>query len=139
MAAHPCKDGNCDAKSKCMYSMNTDGINKYGKGAYGINGSLIDTTEQFDVMTEFISDTKEEKFWKIRTLLTQGTSSTDQKQIVMEADCSEYLESMSDRLNGDDMAFVFSTWESTDEQPIDFECEHCTGQTKECANATTVI
>jgi len=32
---------------------------------------------------------------------------------------------MSDRLNGDDMAFVFSTWESTDRMPIDFECEHC--------------
>ena len=56
----------------------------------------------------------------MKTLLTQGNSSTDQKQIVMEADCSDYLFEMSDRLDGGDMAFVFSTWESTDEQPINF-------------------
>ena len=71
MAAHPCEGGHCDAKSMCMYSMNTEGIKKYGKGAYGIGGSLIDTTKPFDVMTEFISDTKEDRFWKIRTHLTQ--------------------------------------------------------------------
>ena len=122
MAAHPCEGGQCDAKSKCMYSMNTDGIKKYGKGAYGIGGSMIDTTKPFDVETQFISDKKHDRFWKIKTLLTQGNSSNDQKQIVMEADCSDYLYEMSERLNGDHMAFVFSTWESTDKQPIDFEC-----------------
>jgi len=55
MAAHNCEDGSCDAKSKCMYSMNTDGIEKYGKGAYGIGGSMIDTTKPFDVETQFIA------------------------------------------------------------------------------------
>jgi len=29
--------------------MNTDGIEKYGKGAYGIGGSLIDTEKPFGV------------------------------------------------------------------------------------------
>ena len=54
----------------------------------------------------------------------------------MEADCSDYLAPMSDRLNGDDMAFVFSTWESTTSQPIDFECEHCDNVPVKCDAAS---
>jgi len=59
MAAHPCEGGNCDAKSKCTYSMNKDGIEKYGKGAYGMGGSLIDTMKPFDVETQFIASQSE--------------------------------------------------------------------------------
>jgi len=38
-----------DAKSQCQYDMNKDGVKKYGKGAYGPYGSLIDTTKPFAV------------------------------------------------------------------------------------------
>lgn len=54
-----------------MYSMNTDGIEKYGKGAYGMEGSLIDTNKPFGVETQFIASEATQKFWKIKTILTQ--------------------------------------------------------------------
>ena len=57
----------------------------------------------------------------------------------MEADCSEYLHEMSDRLNGKDMAFVFLSWESSANQPVDFECEHCDNKPAVCDQASTMI
>ena len=71
MAAHNGESTTRDAKSQCMYSMNTDGIEKYGKGAYGMEGSLIDTNKPFGVETQFIASEATQKFWKIKTILTQ--------------------------------------------------------------------
>ena len=36
--------------------MMTDGVARYGEGAYGPSGTLIDTGSSFNVKTEFISD-----------------------------------------------------------------------------------
>lgn len=43
--AHPCGNGTCDAISKCIVSMQDQGIDKYGSGAYGPGGSIIDTQD----------------------------------------------------------------------------------------------
>ena len=43
VGAHPCANGTCDAISQCQYDMANEGIDKYGSGAYGPGGSMIDT------------------------------------------------------------------------------------------------
>ena len=58
------------------------GEEKYGKNAYGPNGTKIKTTDKFTVKTEFISDTSYAELWKMRTRITQGSN-----EIVMEAGC----------------------------------------------------
>lgn len=40
---NPCSNGTCDALSQCQYDMKTQGVAKYGAGAYGPGGSLINT------------------------------------------------------------------------------------------------
>ena len=42
--AHPCNGGSCDAISQCDLNMKMDGVEKYGEGAYGPGGSLIDSS-----------------------------------------------------------------------------------------------
>jgi len=40
---NPCANGTCDAISQCQYDMAHQGVARYGAGAYGAGGSLIDT------------------------------------------------------------------------------------------------
>lgn len=108
--AHPCANGTCDARSQCDLKTKEDGIAKYGANAYGPGGSLINTAYQFGVKTEFISDADQTKLMKLRTTLAQGT-----KSMVMEAECEEYLSSMSGLLKGE-MGFILSSW--TDKRGI---------------------
>ena len=70
VAAHPCKNGSCDAQSQCHYDMIVEGEAMYGKGAYGPNGSKINTNNPFDVKTEFVSDPSYANLHKIRTRIT---------------------------------------------------------------------
>jgi hypothetical protein len=57
----------------------------------------------------------------------------------MEADCSDYLDSINENMNGD-MAFVFSSWDSkAANEPIDFECSHCDSVPVQCANSSNII
>ena len=69
-AAWPCIDGECDARSQCEYNMSVEGKRKYGEGAYGRNGSLIDTNLPFSIESAFISTKNYQTFWKMRTTLT---------------------------------------------------------------------
>ena len=46
------------------------GEEKYGKNAYGPDGTMIKTTDKFTVKTEFISDTSYLELWKMRTRIT---------------------------------------------------------------------
>ena len=71
-SGNPCKNGECDAESHCQARMRKEGIEKYGKGAYGKGGSLIDTNRNFRVKTEFVSLKNYTKFYKLRTTLTQS-------------------------------------------------------------------
>jgi hypothetical protein len=73
VAAHPCKNGNCDAISMCNYDMIVQGEATYGKGAYGPNGTMINTNQPFDVKTEFVSDQTYANLHKIRTRITQNS------------------------------------------------------------------
>ena len=71
MAAHPCNDGICDAKSKCEYNLQSYDNEKYGSDVWGINGSIIKTTrDYFKVKTDFISEENQTKLYKIRTTIT---------------------------------------------------------------------
>ena len=130
-AAHPCKNGECDAKSQCQYNMAVEGKATYGDGAYGRGGSLINTNKKFNVKTEFISTTDYQDLWKLRTILTQGNN-----EIVMEARCEDYLSDMSVPIEGN-MAFVMSSWDNTDYRSEDFECKtDCPAPEASCENAT---
>ena len=55
VAAHPCSNGTCDARSQCEYNMRKEGAEKYGEGAYGPGGSRVNTDYPFTVKTEFVS------------------------------------------------------------------------------------
>ncbi len=70
MAAKPCADGSCDARSECQYKMMEEGARKYGSDAYGVGGSLIDTLGSFDVLTQFISDEDYQFVHSVKTTLT---------------------------------------------------------------------
>jgi len=70
MAANPCANGSCDARSQCQYKMMEEGAAKYGMDAYGASGSLIDTFYKFDVLTQFISDEDYQAVHSIKTTLT---------------------------------------------------------------------
>ena len=84
---------NVSASSSCSLKIKEDGVAKYGKGAYGVNGSIINTNADFDVKTEFISDPDYISVFKLRTTLTQKT-----RTMMMEAECDE-LSSMSSTLD----------------------------------------
>jgi hypothetical protein len=62
----------------------------------------------FTVKTEFISTTDYFSLWKLRTRLIQGPN-----EIVMEADCQDYLDAFSADIEGG-MGFVLSSWDNTD-------------------------
>jgi hypothetical protein len=102
--AHPCANGTCDAASQCDLKTKEDGIKNYGANAYGYGGSRIDTRYDFTVHTEFVSDTARTKLWKLRTTLGQSGQT-----LTMEAECADYLQSMSSSLNGQ-MGFILSNW-----------------------------
>ena len=118
VAANPCANGNCDAISQCQYNMAVEGKAKYGDGAYGPNGSLIDTSRPFNVMTEFVSTKDYKNLWKIRTTLKQ-----DADVLEMEAVCPEnYLSPLDYTIEGN-MGFVVSSWDNRDGANADFECK----------------
>ena len=111
------------------------GEEKYGKNAYGPNGTKIKTKEKFTVKTEFISDTSYSELWKMRTRITQGSN-----EIVMEAGCQDYLRSLSTNIEGG-MGFVISSWDNTDSayKAIE-ECpEMCSAPAASCENAVNQI
>mmetsp|Transcript_11879 Transcript_11879/g.15125 ORF Transcript_11879/g.15125 Transcript_11879/m.15125 type:complete len:256 (-) Transcript_11879:1506-2273(-) len=119
---HPCANGTCDAVSQCSYTMAKEGEAKYGAGAYGRNGSLINTKDTFRVRTEFVSKNSYKNLWKVRTRLTQG-----ENEMLVEADCTDYIDSMTSKLDGS-MALTASTWKSSgrDAQLANFEdSEQC--------------
>ena len=88
--------------------MHMQGEEKYGKNAYGPNGTLIKTTDKFTVKTEFISDSNYSELWKMRTRISQGSN-----EIVMEAGCQDYLKALSTNIEGG-MGFVISSWDNRD-------------------------
>jgi hypothetical protein len=64
---------NTNVSGTCALKMKEDGVAKYDKGAYGPNGSLINTNFEFNVKTEFVSDVEQSAAFKVRTTLSQGT------------------------------------------------------------------
>ena len=70
--------------------MMKDGAEKYGPNAYGVNGDIIDTSDNFDVKTEFITDLDYRAVWKIRTTLSQAG-----REMVLEANCGDYLSTLT--------------------------------------------
>lgn len=105
--AHPCSNGTCDAISQCIVGMQKQGAEKYGAEAYGPSGTIINTQFEFNVFNEFVSTDDYETFWKLRTTLTQ-----DNNEIMMEADCRDYLSGLNDSIEGD-MSFIFANWDNT--------------------------
>ena len=131
--AHPCSGGSCDAISQCDLNMKMDGVEKYGEGAYGPGGSLIDSTQRFNVWTEFVADADYTSLWKLRTTVSQ-----DGNEIVMEADCGDYLKSFDNIIEGE-MGFVFSSWDNSAGKE-DFECEGmCPEPSATCDGAVNTI
>ena len=132
----PCANGGCDATSQCSYTVAKEGVAKYGAGAYGRGGSLIDTNSEFTVKTEFVTKNSYADLWKVRTRLTQGSNTME-----IDADCSDYISSMSKALEGD-MALTFSTWRSAgrDASLANFEdAAQCPQPEATCDAATTTI
>ena len=101
---HPCSNGTCDVVSKCSYTMAKEGAKIYGEKAYGYGGSIIDTKKPFAVQTDFVTKGGYTNLWKVRSTLTQ-----DSRTLKMEADCTDYIDSMTSKLDGG-MSLTFSTW-----------------------------
>lgn len=115
--AHPCTNGTCDAISQCIIGMQNEGIEKYGADAYGPGGTIIDTSIAFKVFNEFVSDKSYMNFWKLRTTLSQGSD-----EIIMEADCRDYLSALNGPIEGG-MGFIFANWDNTNGAE-DFELDY---------------
>lgn len=116
--------------SQCEYQMREQGKEKYGPYAYGPSGSLINTDEEFTVKTEFVSTENYQDLWKLRTTLRQAGN-----EMIMEADCEGYLDVFDSDIQGK-MSFVFSTWDNTQVQGADFECQDsCPQPANNCDNA----
>ena len=49
LSTHPCKNGICNEKSRCDYNLRKQGAEKYGKDAFGPNGTMINTKDWFQV------------------------------------------------------------------------------------------
>ena len=88
--------------------MQKQGLEDYGIDSYGPGGTHINTDVEFHVKTEFLSDMDYETFWGLRTTLSQGGV-----EIVMQADCTEYLGSLNVPM-AEGMGIVFSSWDNTD-------------------------
>lgn len=119
-----------NGSSQCEYQMREQGKEKYGPYAYGPSGSIINTDEEFTVKTEFVSTEDYSDLWKLRTTLSQTGL-----EMVMEADCEGYLDVFDRDIQGK-MTYVFATWDNTDGQGADFECQDsCPTPANSCANA----
>lgn len=130
--AHPCANGTCDAVSECIASMQEQGVEKYGKDAYGPFGTIINTNISFHVLNEFISTKDYSKLWKLKTTLKQ-----DGREIEMEADCRDYLDALYEPIEGG-MGFVFSNWDNSAGEE-DFEVEHKDQVDLGCDNSISYI
>lgn len=53
-----------------MHEMRNQGVEKYGAGAYGPGGAIINTDSTFTVKQEFMSTVNYSELWGIRTTLT---------------------------------------------------------------------
>ena len=66
MAANPCSDGKCDSASKCLIRLRDYAGGIYEAEEWGVDGSLIDTNDWFQITTEFISKNDYTNLWKLR-------------------------------------------------------------------------
>ena len=133
-AAHPCANGECDAMSQCQYNMTVEGRAKYGDDAYGRDGSLIDTNQPFSVESAFISTRDYQTLWKMRTTLTQNG-----REIMMEAECQDYLPDMSVTIEGK-MGLAVSTWDNRDGRIDVGECKGtCPTPSDSCDNSSWTL
>ena len=110
LAAHPCADGECDAQSMCDYKLRDYGNRQYGSDSWGPNGSIIDTTQWFYMKTEFVTQHTYSSMWKVRTQVWQ-----DGREILMEADCEDYLHPLTYDLDGK-MGLAISNWDNSDKR-----------------------
>lgn len=130
--AHPCSNGTCDAISQCALSMQHEAIQSSHHDCYGPGGSKIDTNKRFHVKNEYVSTTDYANFWKLRTIISQ-----DDRQIVMEKDCRDYLVGLQSPISGD-MSIVFSSWDNLDGVE-DFEVDNGQSKASTCSDAVHVI
>lgn len=79
----------------CQYKMREQGAEKYGTGAYGPGGTIIDTDYWFQVETNFVSHNDYKDLYKIRTKIMQG-----EDLIELEAECDGYLDPLSTDIQG---------------------------------------
>lgn len=112
--------------------MQQQGIEEYGADAYGPNGSMINTNNEFHVINEFVSTTDYKTLWKLRTTLSQNGS-----EIVLEKDCRDYMRGLSDTIEGS-MGIVLSSWDNTDGAEK-FELDFGQTPASSCDDATSVI
>lgn len=106
----------------------------YGDDAYGPDGNLIDTNRAFTINTQFVSTADYSDLWMLRTTLTQ-----DSNEIVMEADCTDYLNEFDADIEGN-MTFVFATWDNREYEFADFECEGlCPEPASTCDDASVAF
>ena len=136
-SAHPCSGGNCEGQSQCFYNMAVEGVEKYGSGAYGPGGSKVNTDKKFHVKVEFLSTVNYQSLWGMRTTLSQ-----DGNEIVLEADCQDYIEALNAKIEGS-MGFVASAWDNRytgTATNAEFEqCTSCEEDAPTCSDASFTI
>ena len=114
--------------------MRKQGKEMYGDDAYGPDGNLIDTNRAFTINTQFVSTADYSDLWMLRTTLTQ-----DSNEIVMEADCTDYLNEFDADIEGN-MTFVFATWDNREYEFADFECDGlCPQPASTCDDASVAF
>ena len=93
---------------------------------------MVDTTLPFHVKNEFISTTDYTTLWKLRTRISQGGS-----EMVMEADCRDYLQGLSVEIEGG-MGIAIANYANLDFSE-DFEDYFGQSLEQNCDNAVSMI
>lgn len=115
----------------CGYDMAVEGVAKYGAGAYGPNGSKINTNFPFTVKTELVATANTANFWKLRTTLTQSG-----REIKLDADCRDDSYTMDYDLGGGVMDVAFSTWDNLSGADITFPLSDTCSAAASCSATT---
>jgi len=129
-----CVDGSCTNPRQCMAKL-------HSAEGYGPN-KTIDTNESYNVKIQFFVDQDKDTFeytglTEIRTTLTQGEETVTFSQEATGSDCQGIYDDLYLRLQNNEMALAFSSYDVGSHSDLDTTClGTCTQSNAKLTNLT---